>query len=1172
MRLLLILALLIVYGSLYPLEFFTPSDFSLRLDKLFNFNFLNSGISDGFANVLLFIPFGLALRFYYSARSIKTLIILCLMSFIFAYSIQICQLWTPSRIPYGGDAIWNLIGSILGVFTFSAFKLNFFSDIKNKWNRDIFLLLAGCLILVDLQPFIPTFDIGFIKENIKGLVFFSDISFLAVIKESLFYFILLNLMQRASLLQMNLLKLAGVLISLVMLQIGIVDSGIDVHVFIGVIMAFLLFVVTRHSLQLDAFIFMILAFIVFNALGSLEYRASVSFNWTPFKPALSGNTLVNIFALLEKSLFYFLYFYLANKASKNRLRSVLSLSLIVFVLEVIQTQIKGATPDITEILVVLVMAWLAWKVNMLDPLFAAQIINKQQSAGLWLNAKDTRIKYFFICLLMAVLAQFVFMSLPQLPYNIAELYNNGGGLAEYACLFLAGFVAVSGIVWIAKGHSVNTISNLKLPVYCAYLSLFTFLLLMLAVTRESIADINGSSNITYQLTGLRIFGEFGYQLVIFFGEQNVKNVSQIVEPFIRFAALTGPFFYFLTLFISFIYKLQTSPSLLRLITELCKSLLLLLPWFFLCKLISFDYSSTDNLNELIAREGAWGIGGGGYLYGLVILTTATIAQIIYAGNRKRVSSVLLAILVFCLSIPISWLLLKNGLIGSFVKYGYTFSGVDFLIGGSRTELLAETELIMRWAIAYSLLLLGVSGAIILAQSIILIKAGAVGTPFISKDVVQPTDAIVKQTTGMNKKLIGLTILLVSGAGAVLFIVTNGLNLSKDHELKIAWAANETNIIFDHHTHSQYSDGNLNIESLVKLANDNGCDAVAITDHTDSKRAISQNQLLDIKKARLLEPNIMVLSGAELNPPSYKGREHVNVLFSPEKESFIFPQLRELIDNKKQPLTDETLFSFLSKQNVTGMDVLGIYNHPSRKDKSENENKLDWLKWNENNQLLIGLSGAPGHQKSADIGSYQNKFKPIHRWDPVVANVGGTLDQLLDAGYDVWGAIASSDYHNEEMDYPPCGFSRIHISAPERTYVGLMLALKKGTFWASHGQFLSQFKLVAEVSENNLSLSPGESGAVQQGNIALIQVLLAREKEYIGLPMDVELITNCVTGKPEALESISVPAFSDAATALIPINQMGEDDQTCYLRSRIKIETWDGVTRVATSNHIRFLLN
>jgi len=47
-------------------------------------------------------------------------------------------------------------------------------------------------------------------------------------------------------------------------------------------------------------------------------------------------------------------------------------------------------------------------------------------------------------------------------------------------------------------------------------------------------------------------------------------------------------------------------------------------WLWLCKAIAFDWSSTDNLNELIARDGPWGWGGGGYLYLLVGLFSVNV--------------------------------------------------------------------------------------------------------------------------------------------------------------------------------------------------------------------------------------------------------------------------------------------------------------------------------------------------------------------------------------------------------------------------------------------------------------------------------------------------------------------------------------------------------------------
>ena len=45
-----------------------------------------------------------------------------------------------------------------------------------------------------------------------------------------------------------------------------------------------------------------------------------------------------------------------------------------------------------------------------------------------------------------------------------------------------------------------------------------------------------------------------------------------------------------------------------------------------------------------------------------------------------------------------------------------------------------------------------------------------------------------------------------------------------------------------------------------------------------------------------------------------------------------------------------------------------------------------------------------------------------------------------------------------------------------------------------------------------------------GSIALIDIGLLRETNFIGLPLEVELITNCVTGQPQLLDSLKLKGF------------------------------------------------
>jgi glycopeptide antibiotics resistance protein len=721
-RFLFLTIILITYGTLYPLEFLSPSDFSIQIGKLINFRFWNSGIADAVANILLFIPFGIALYHAFKPRSLNSILGLAFITFLFAYLIQFCQIWTLVRIPYGGDAIWNLCGSIIGMILFVIFGKHWSNINGSKdWNRNLPFIIIACFVVIDLQPFIPTFDIDTIKNNLKAMTSTVDLSLIEIVRHALFYMIPIKLWQQAAPYTSSLLKVGGGLAILVFLQLFIVNSDININMLSGAFIAFIAVGFTVRIYSAKTLLSLIITLIVLNALNAMEYRASVPFNWIPFKPALSGNTLVNIFALIEKSLFYFLFFYISSREKVSFRKNCVKLSLIIFTLEVLQTNIQGATPDITENIVVLLIGYITWK--WLDIFEVKGTHSEDRDISLRravLLLKDARIRLFLMYATVAIVAQMLFMSLPQLPYNIVELYNDGGTFIAFTSLFLAVFVAVGGMVWIAQGHSAKNISDFRLPLYCAYLSMATFLLLKLAVTRESIADINGSSNITYQLTGPRILGDFGHQMVMFFGEQSVRNISQIVEPFIRFATLTGPVLYLLTLFLSFSFAVNISKDLKlsRRFLDLFKSLCFILPWFYLCKLISFDFSSTDNLNELIARDGSWGIGGGGYLYGLLIIIALTVTYNVHAINKKRTTSTVLALITFVLSFPVTWILFKSALVGTFEKYGHTFSGVDFILGGSRTKLLPEPELMMRWGLVYLVIIVSLSMSIILALRLV----------------------------------------------------------------------------------------------------------------------------------------------------------------------------------------------------------------------------------------------------------------------------------------------------------------------------------------------------------------------------------------------------------------------------------------------------------------------
>src|SRR5262249_15825092 len=122
-------------------------------------------------------------------------------------------------------------------------------------------------------------------------------------------------------------------------------------------------------------------------------------------------------------------------------------------------------------------------------------------------------------------------------------------------------------------------------------------------------------------------------------------------------------------------------------------------------------------------------------------------------------------------------------------------------------------------------------------------------------------------------------------------------------------------------------------------------------------------------------------------------------------------------------------------------------------------------WREVNDLVIGASGAPGHQRYKSIGSYKGKEKTLDRWDPAAARVGDAWDSLFQPGLDLWAPDAPSDFHNDDPqdlhDYWPGEFSETWLCVPEKSAAGVLRAFRAGTFFGAHGHIVRQVEVIIE---------------------------------------------------------------------------------------------------------------
>jgi len=385
--------------------------------------------------------------------------------------------------------------------------------------------------------------------------------------------------------------------------------------------------------------------------------------------------------------------------------------------------------------------------------------------------------------------------------------------------------------------------------------------------------------------------------------------------------------------------------------------------------------------------------------------------------------------------------------------------------------------------------------------------------------------------------------------------------------EIPWALISRPLVIDTHSHTRFSDGKYQVDEVVQLAINNGCDALAITDHSDlSEDAATPDYFSAINAARTMHPGFILFGGIEWNIPPYGGREHVTVLLDPTLEEPLLGLFKQQFE-QGDATADQGLEWLADKTGVTNKAVL-IYNHPSRKDDDPDENLQDLLNWRDTNQLFIGFEGAPGHQKTQPTGSYAHHMLTQDRWDPVAAEIGGTWDRLLDEGHNVWAALAVSDFHNDKLDHSPCEFARTHIYPEDRSARGILAGLRAGSFWADHGRIVDDLLFTLTAPGLSLPVTPGEVVRLSASQPLQFMVLLQRGAGALDSRLVVEFIGNGQSGKPELLFTQSLLPDENRVDWTLTEPVPGADGSSVYLRARIRKPVEDGADLMAYTNAIR----
>lgn len=687
MRILSVILLLIAYGSLYPGNFTAPPPGALRA-FLTNFTWFTS-IGDLLGNIALFFPLGIAAVLFSSGRrhAGTRIGLALLLAFIFSLALQWAQVWLPSRTAALADVLWNMVGMTLGMIVASLVAKRADAGTRSlSFGELIPLSILALWLLTESLPLAPTLDWQKIKNALKPLLEFNF-----GLSKSLMHAAgvvaagtaLMTLRSQPA------LWLGGALIAVLAAKVIVVNLFLDASTLIGMISGYAVFVSMLrlgHSREIfgTAFWLLLIAWTA-NELTPFSPSHGGALNTIPFATMLQGSMEAAARGLVRSLFIYSALLWLGQKNGMDARKTTVGLIIWSCLIELAQMGFLGRTADVTEPLLLILVAWVVVAMQKHHPQFTRKpetTIPQHDNVAKATDdmAGSARRTLGSIALGMAICIAIAWLITRSglTPYNVRELVYHGHPFRSLALLAALLYWSIGFPVFIARWMARGGTYLLSFPLLALLHGLVAWLLIVSAVPSESIHDIVGSPVLEWPWKW-ELLGRF----VALFGMWSVAASAASIMA----ATETLP---------------DAKTSMLGWAIGAC----IVVPVSYY---VVVSQASTDNLVELIANNGG---------FGSFLLIGAALVLMLSGGTKASLAFSIRAVradkaIVWVLGAGISaYLALHFGLEQIIVKYGQVFSALQFLLSSSRENLAGTAELIIRYTVLYSALV----AAVVMVQS------------------------------------------------------------------------------------------------------------------------------------------------------------------------------------------------------------------------------------------------------------------------------------------------------------------------------------------------------------------------------------------------------------------------------------------------------------------------
>ena len=366
LRLLLIAAAFIVYGSLYPFEFdfgrtgASPLTVLLhswpaRIDRF--------AWRDACVNVLLYFPLGLTAAMVFMRRWPRAAAVLAalMLGTALSASIEMLQIFDAHRTCSLLDVACNFAGTVGGVGAALIFRREIFEITRRrKGNRGAggALVLACCWAGYQLYPLIPLFSRGHLRASVARFLT-TPISMVEVCAGAAEWFAFALVMRAAA----GRMKTSWLLLAMLCLPLRllIVERSLAPDEVLGAALAMLVLTYPAEGSRVRATAAMLAAAVVLRELAPFEFTAQARpMSWIPFSATLDAERLAAALVLLRKAFEYGTLVWLLRASGLRYWIAGVGVAAALVLLETAQRYLPNRQPEITDAAIAGILACVLW--------------------------------------------------------------------------------------------------------------------------------------------------------------------------------------------------------------------------------------------------------------------------------------------------------------------------------------------------------------------------------------------------------------------------------------------------------------------------------------------------------------------------------------------------------------------------------------------------------------------------------------------------------------------------------------------------------------------------------------------------------------------------------------------------------------------------------------------